>query len=110
MSEDYRPNEREQIDNDTDLLLAVIYYQTGNMREAMCKRELLPKIYTTFVMFGTEPQVEILLKKWNYIDQLDETCSGGRTVLMLACIYGQTDIAALLCASGAKVHLADTKG
>jgi hypothetical protein len=67
-------------------------------------------LLSTFVKIGTEPQVERLLKKWNYTDQLDETCGSERTVLMLACIYGQTDIAALLCASGAKVNLADAKG
>jgi tetratricopeptide (TPR) repeat protein len=39
------PIEREQIDNDADLLLAVIYYQTGNMQEARCKKELLPDTY-----------------------------------------------------------------
>jgi ankyrin repeat protein len=65
-------------------------------------------LLSTFVKFGSEPQVERLLNKWNYMDQIHETWEDGTTVLIVACIYGQTDIAALLCGSGANVnHAAD---
>ena len=44
------------------------------------------------------------------MDQIHETLEDGTTVLITACLYGQTDIAALLCESGANVNHADACG
>jgi hypothetical protein len=38
-------NERAQIDDETDLLLFLIYSQTGNTGEALCRKELLSETY-----------------------------------------------------------------
>lgn len=64
----------------------------------------------TFVKFGRQPQVERLLNKWNYIDQLHETWDDGKTALIVACIYGRRDIVALLCESGADINHGDIEG
>jgi ankyrin repeat protein len=67
-------------------------------------------ILSTFVKFGKRPQVERLLNKWNYMDQIHETSHNGETMLIAACRTGQTDIAALLCDEGVNVNHAGARG
>jgi ankyrin repeat protein len=67
-------------------------------------------ILSTFVKFGQAPQVERLLNKWNYMDQIHETSHDGQTLLIAACIAGQTDIVALLCDNGVNVNHANAVG
>jgi hypothetical protein len=78
-------------------------------RISVSERPLKPRFFilSTFVEFGRAPQVERLLNKWNYMDQIHETSHDGQTLLMAACITGQTDIVALLCDNGVNVNHAD---
>ena len=60
----------------------------------------------TFVNFGSEAQLQRLLKRWNYAEKLDYTWSdNGGTVLMEASIRGRDRIVKLLCEFGATVDL-----
>jgi ankyrin repeat protein len=67
-------------------------------------------ILSAFIKFGSTLQVERLLNKWNFMDQIHETQHDGRTVLIVACISGKADIATLFCDCGIDVNRADVQG
>jgi len=67
-------------------------------------------LLSTFVKFGKKHQVERLLDRWNYTDQLDKTWTDGKTVLVFASKYGNSNIVALLCRYGVEVNRSDNHG
>jgi hypothetical protein len=86
--------------------------QWNSERIAVLKIPMKQRVFilSTFVKFGKRPQVERILNKWNYMDQIHETRHDGETMLIAACRAGQTDIAALLCDEGVNVNHADAGG
>jgi len=82
--------------------------QNPAIEEQLAHQRLL--LLLSFIKFGNVSQVERALKKWNYIDIINNSHQDKETALIAACRENKPDVVDLLCRQGANIEYHGAKG